>query len=163
MSDSSTPALPSFEDSHDQNKDALMLNPAQSKVHSIESASKRKTMHFHRTDIQIRPKSSHPSKPTEPVYGRILLNEFTPVGLVFFAKGHLPIHEQVSLVIESPRKFYCNAKVIWTKEMSKEASVFSKDKFQIRIGLQFEFKSQEERNSAYNFFEELNNGLRKAA
>ncbi len=119
-------------------------------------------VHLHRTVVQMRSGKTQPGKEAHVYAGRLVLNEFSPTGVYLFSQAHLPVGEPLSLVIENPRKFYCKAKVEWTKDVVTETHIFSKEKFQVRMSLKFVFASEEEKKAAQSYFEELNKELRSS-
>ncbi len=75
---------------------------------------------------------------------RLILNDFSPKGVGFFASVSLIPGQDVRLTITEPKKLVLLAKLVWCQEHNLNSHIISKELYAFRAGAEFIFKSPEE-------------------
>jgi len=90
-----------------------------------------------------------------PAPVRILLNDFSPVGVGVFSKIPLSVGQEIAVTFQEPRRFYVKGRILWCKEYHHGSPVMSDNNFSYRVGVEFVFESEEESQQVVKFYEEL--------
>lgn len=108
-------------------------------------------IHMKRASAQI--KLEH--DPAQVITSRVLLNDLTPKGVGLFAVSPLLPGSQVLLTIDQPKQMFVKGRVVWCMEFDLNSHVLSEQKFRYRVGIQFQFASEEERQALAAYVQSL--------
>lgn len=106
-------------------------------------------IHILRADIKLQFKDI--SGNSLEVKARALLNDFSNNGIVLYADHSLAPNLELNLVMEHPKSFQIQAKVIWCQYQTSSNHVITAQPFAYRIGIAFRFtdKAQEDAFKAF--------------
>lgn len=82
---------------------------------------------------------------------RIVLSDFSPVQVSFFAPTAFDVGQEISLTLEDPKRFYVKGRILFCQEHDVHSHVLSDTPFSYRIGIQFLFESAEEEKQVRAF------------
>jgi hypothetical protein len=95
----------------------------------------------------------------KPIDIRIVLGDFGQVGMIAFCQERLPLGHTVRVTLLEPLPFYFKARIVWNFELLSSSPVLSTTpKYAFRVGLNFIFENQQERDRILEYREQLLNG-----
>ncbi|MCM2322385.1 MAG: PilZ domain-containing protein [Oligoflexia bacterium] len=90
------------------------------------------------------------------VRASVVLHDISPRGLFLFTSSNVAVGEKVTLVIEQPRTFYVQGRIVVCKCLSLRQSILSSEApFPYRVGILFEFRSAAEQRAVQQYCEQL--------
>ena len=112
--------------------------------------------HLKRATGQIRNNASEISGGTSITgSARIMLNDFTPISVDLFTNVKFPYHEEVSLTMEAPTRFFQKAKVVRCEQMIPNTKIVSETAFKYRMTIKFIFDSSDQEKAVLSFVNEI--------
>lgn len=98
------------------------------------------------------------------VPARVVLNDMSPKGLYLFASEQLALGQQIQLTLEEPRRFFAHGKVVSCQNIVMDRRVISEHQFPYRVGIEFLFRNDAERQAVLQYCQEiLGDFLKEAA
>lgn len=79
----------------------------------------------------------------------------SPTGIGMFSSIALDINEPIAVVIEQPRHLYLKGTVCYSNYIIPPSRVISIDPMPFRVGVQFSFETDEERDLIKKYLEEI--------
>jgi hypothetical protein len=90
-----------------------------------------------------------------PIPVRALLNDLSERGLAIYVPQGLHLGSKGKLILPEPRAIELASEVVWCQELERGRNILAAQSFAFRIGLRFEFASEEEAQKLKQFCEEL--------
>lgn len=90
----------------------------------------------------------------EVIEVRVMLNDMSAHGVGIYAQRHLEPGTLVAFRIDEPREMTIEGKVAWSKE-SGDYKIISKERYSIRVGIQFIFQSPKDEAAFAEFLRDL--------
>lgn len=123
---------------------------------------KRPVFHLRRVEAELKLVSSMTNAlnqtSAEVISARVILNDISEKGLGLFVSSPILVGQDVAITMEFPRRIFLKARVVFCQEIGTPQHILSENSFNYRIGLEFRFKSDEERNEMRAFCEEVVQG-----
>ncbi len=111
---------------------------------------------FHIKRVWAEIKINTPIQEQPPISKvRVVLNDFSPTGVGFFAQHPLMVGQELAFTLEEPCRLYVKGKVIWCQEFDVDSHVLSSSSFSYRMGIRFVFESPEEAKAMKGFCDQL--------
>ena len=114
----------------------------------------KKYLHIKRVLAELKVAGSL-NDPPLVAHARVLLNDITPHGLGFFSTHALTPGTEIGFTIESPKRFYVRARVVWCQEYDAGSHIISETPFAFRAGIEFIFENDEEEKRIKQFCDDL--------
>jgi len=143
----------------------LTTAPGSSIFVSVDSPAERRKAFRHRAriplvrvDAEMAIYSSFEdlSSPREKLPIRLLMSDITTNGLGFFSEKQFYPGSCLSISLPFQTPVYIRGKVAWCQEAIKKQSVLISDhKYRYRVGIQFYFATEAEKNAIYEFIQAL--------
>lgn len=110
---------------------------------------------FYRVQGELRLRGRRGETRGQAVSCRLILNDFGPESVRVFCSRQLPAGSRVELVIEQPRPFYVEAKVVSCDTYSASEAIISSAPHRHRVELSYVFFSDDERRAVLQFWRRL--------
>jgi c-di-GMP-binding flagellar brake protein YcgR len=105
------------------------------------------------TTVQVE--NVTPQGELELVEGRALLNDFSEGGVGIYSSSRLQAGQEIRLSLSDPTDLVVHGKVVWCQDQHAGSPILSAQSFAFRAGVQFVFKSEEEKQSLQKFCDDL--------
>jgi len=113
--------------------------------------------HMKRTSLQYREAglgtNLNAPKPLGHQDGRMLLNEVSQTGFIFFATTPLMVGNEISVTVEHPIRFFSKARIIGCVEIPMSFGIVREDDFKYRVTVEFVPSGEEQKREFQNYFE----------
>lgn len=126
--------------------------PNGSKAASTKRTKSRNRMHLKRVSAQVKAEGG---APTEEQHASVILNDFSEGGLGLFTHRPFIPREIITLVFEEPLPLNVKAKIVWCQMLSTSTKVISETSQLYRVGLEFVFENDEQKEQVKKFCAEL--------
>ncbi len=127
----------------------------------------RRAIHINRVQVELHHAS--PEGPETVIQARVLLNDLNPTGFNLYSTQNLSPGVTVTLVLNEPRLFEIEAKVLWCQDQPSAHHILSPNAYTYRVTLELRFADDTKKVEFEKFCQEVTakynfvGGLPKAA
>lgn len=127
---------------------------AQAVLNQRQYQRNRLPVHFKRARAEVK-LSGLGADPTKIIEARVLLNDITPKGIGLFTTSPMLPSQEISITVDQPKRLYVRGRIVWCMEHNANTHILSETKYAYRVGIQFIFDTEEERQALAKYVQEL--------
>lgn len=116
-------------------------------------------VHLKRVTAELKVIGGALGAPSQVTSARILLNDLSAKGISIFCAEAIPEGTTVGLTLEQPKRFFARGKVLYSQKIESSGAILSTDNFNYRIGIEFNFQSEEEEKEVTDFCDSVQKDL----
>lgn len=124
------------------------------KARERERLAKGRHLHYVKVGAELVIDEGFAAKKTV-ISAQLVMNELTPKGTFLFVSHQLPAGIRVAIRLQEPDNFYVRGVVVSSAHVALEKHVISTKQYPYRVGIQFEFQSEKEKQIIARFSEAI--------